>query len=88
METWRDYFEDFIGRASRIPADTFDRNRLLYEAAHDTYQEVTDGLTNLGMDAEQALMLGRTFSAVVKKWIDGGAKNENELEDELALKFS
>lgn len=82
-EPWRHYFEDFRERALRIPVDSFDRAALLYEAAHDAYQQTTNRLTANGLDAERALVIGRLFSTVVKGWVDNGENDVDRLESEL-----
>jgi hypothetical protein len=64
-EPWKQYFDDFRTRADRIPADAFDRGRLLYEAAHDTYQSTTDRLTESGLDGIWAVLLGAVVGVVV-----------------------
>jgi hypothetical protein len=83
MEPWKQYFDDFRGRTDRIPADAFDRDRLLYEAAHDAYQNTTDRLTSAGLEGDRALVLGRMFGAVVKDWVGRGGQDVAELEREL-----
>lgn len=82
-EPWRDYFEDFRKRASRIPPDSFDRATLLFEAAHDTYERTTNRLTAGGWDAERALVVGRLFGSVVKDWVNRGADDVDRLQEEL-----
>lgn len=86
-EPWKQYFDDFRGRTDRIPTDAFDRGRLLYEAAHDTYQTTTDRLTSAGLDGERALVLGRMFGAVVKEWVEQGGQDVGRLERELQDHF-
>lgn len=86
-EPWQQYFDDFRGRAERIPADAFDRGRLLSEAAHDTYQQTTDRLTAAGLDGDRALVLGRMFGAVVKEWVADGGQDVARLEQELRLHY-
>lgn len=83
MEIWRDYYDSFVARVARIPADAFERKHLLYEAAHETYEEVTNKLTEHGVDSENALFQGKRFSTAVKRWIDGGARREEDLQTEL-----
>ena len=87
MEPWKQYFDDFRTRTDRIPADAFDRGRLLYEAAHDTYQNTTDRLTQSGLDGDRALVLGRIFGAVVKEWVAQGGQDVERLERDLQDHF-
>ena len=86
-EPWKQYFDDFRSRTDRIPADAFDRGRLLYEAAHDTYQTTTDRLTEAGLDGDSALVLGRMFGAVVKEWVAQGGQDVARLERDLQDHF-
>ena len=82
-EPWRRYYDEFHKRATRIPADAFDRPTLLYEAAHDAYETTTNQLTRAGWDAERALVIGRLFGTVVKEWVNGGAGDVDRLQSEL-----
>ncbi|MGQ0816013.1 MAG: hypothetical protein ACT4O1_16400 [Gemmatimonadota bacterium] len=86
-EAWRHYFEDFRGRAERIPQDAFERNSLLYEAAHDAYQSGTDRLTSAGWDQDQALVMGRLFGTVVKGWVDRDGHVFEQLERDLKTHY-
>lgn len=82
-EPWRQYFEAFRERARRIPADSFERGALLYEAAHDAYEQATNRLTANGLGADRALLIGRLFGTVVKTWVDSGEHDIGRLESEL-----
>jgi len=86
-EPWQLYFEDFRERARRIPADSFERGALLYEAAHDTYEQTTNRLTANGLPAEHALVIGRLFGAVVKSWVDRGENDVDRLQSELRTHY-
>jgi hypothetical protein len=86
-EPWKQYFDDFRTRTDRIPADAFDRGRLLYEAAHNSYQATTDRLTADGLDGERALMYGRMFGAVVKEWVAQGGQDIDRLERDLQHRY-
>jgi hypothetical protein len=86
-EPWLHYFEDFRERARRIPADSFDRGALLYEAAHDAYEQTTNRLTANGLDAERALIIGRLFGTVVKSWVDSGDNDVDRLESALRFHY-
>ena len=86
-EPWKQYFDDFRERTDRIPADAFDRGRLLYEAAHDAYQSTTDRLTSAGVEGDQALVLGRMFGAVVKEWVEHDGQDVGRLERQLQDHF-
>ena len=82
-EPWRQYFNEFSRRATRIPPDAFDRASLLYEAAHDAYETTTNQLTAAGWDEERALVIGRMFGTVVKEWVNRGAGDVDSLQSEL-----
>ena len=84
---WQAYLDDFRARAERIPADAFDRNTLLFEAAHDSYEKTTDQLTSAGWEAERALMIGRLFGTVVKDWVEQDGQDVTELEDRLRNQY-
>ena len=88
MEVWKQYFEAFAERESRIPSDASDRRPLLYEAAHDAYQETSDALTGSGWDEERVLVLGRMFGTVVKDWVDSGGESRDALRRELEIHYS
>lgn len=81
------YYEDFRRRTERIPTDAFDRGTLLYEAAHDAYQTATDRLTEAGWEQDQALVMGRLFSSVVKRWVDSGPRDISHLEQALRAQY-
>lgn len=82
-EPWKQYYDSFRTRSERIPPDAFERRALLYEAAHDAYQATTDRLTEAGWEQERALMMGRMFGTVVKRWVDRDGRAFEELELEL-----
>jgi hypothetical protein len=87
-EPWRPYYDEFRKVAGRVPPDAFDRASLLYEAAHDVYQNTTDRLTASGMDEEHALVIGRMFGAVVKEWLDNGDADVERLEQDLQTTYA
>lgn len=82
-EPWRAYYDEFAERAARIPDDAFDREQLLYDAAHRAYQCGTNRLTAEGWEAERALVIGRMFGSVVKDWVQQGGRVVESLESEL-----
>ena len=83
MDIWREYYDSFAKRLERIPSDAFDRKHLLYQAAHGTYEEVTNALTTRGVDDENALFQGKRFSTAAKDWIDSGDTKIENLQHEL-----
>ena len=89
METqpWKQYYDEFRARSERIPPDAFERQALLYEAAHDAYQTTTDRLTSAGWEQERALMIGRLFGTVVKEWVDRDGQRFERLESELQTHY-
>jgi hypothetical protein len=82
-EPWRPYYDYFAERAGRIPKDAFERETLLFEAAHDAYQTSTNQLTASGWEQERALMIGRLFGTVVKEWVQRGDGALTSLETSL-----
>lgn len=86
-EPWKQYFEVFTGRLRAIPEDAFDRGNLIYEAAHDSYEDTTNRLTAAGVDEERALVLGRMFGAVVKQWADRDGKDVEHLKSDLRAQY-
>jgi hypothetical protein len=84
---WKQYFEAFSSRMDAIPDDAFDRGSLLYEAAHDSYEDTTNRLTAAGVDEERALVLGRMFGAVVKQWVDRDGHDIEHLERDLKAQY-
>jgi hypothetical protein len=87
IQPWVQYYDAFIRRVERIPADAFDRRNLLYSAAHDAYEATTNSLTTAGWDAEKALMLGRMFGSVVKQWVEKSGDDVQSLQRELKSHF-
>jgi hypothetical protein len=80
---WQYYFGIFNERAARVPAQAFGRSELLYEAAHDAYQNTANHLTGTGWDAEEALTVTRMFGQVVKEWLQRGQSDLTALRDDL-----
>jgi hypothetical protein len=70
MEPWQIYFDELRTRAGRIDGETFDRQQLLAEAAHDAYRHTADRLTQeQGWDEERALVATRGMNETVREWI-------------------
>jgi hypothetical protein len=78
QDPWKYYFERFSERAERVPDRAFGRSELLYEAAHDAYQNTTDHLTRSGWGEEAALTVTKMFGQVVKEWL---ARDDADLQD-------
>lgn len=87
-DSWLLYYRIFESRAERVPPDAFDRNELLYDAAHDAYQNATNELTEDGWDADHALMAGRLFSTIAKEWVDSGSRDMGALQEKLRAEFA
>lgn len=87
-EPWQYYFDVFRTRAARIPDDAFGRNEMLYEAAHDAYQQTTNHLTGSGWDEEKALTVTRLFGQVVKDWLARGRTDLEQLRAQLSRHYS
>lgn len=70
MDAWRIYYDELRARAGRVSGDTFDRQQLLAEAAHEAYRHTADRLTEeQGWDAERALVATRGLNETVREWL-------------------
>lgn len=84
---WEYYFSIFSGRAARVPDVAFGRAELLYEVAHDAYQDTSNHLTDSGWNEEEALMVTRIFGQVVKDWLARDGADLDQLRDRLRLQY-
>jgi hypothetical protein len=82
QEPWQYYFDAFNARAARVPQEAFGRSEMLYEAAHDAYQNTTNHLTANGWDEGAALTVTRMFGEIVKRWLARG-EDTDALRSEL-----
>jgi hypothetical protein len=87
QEPWQYYFETFSKRAARVPQQAFGRSELLFEAAHDAYENTTNHLTGSGWGEEQALTVTRMFGQVVKEWLARGGESMEHLRDDLRRQY-
>jgi hypothetical protein len=84
MSAWQLYYDDFRRHAARADGQRFERESLLAEAAHEAYQHTADALSREhGWTEERALVVTRGLNGVVKRWIDDGARNWDELRNSL-----
>jgi hypothetical protein len=88
QEPWQYYFDAFAARAARVPQEAFGRSELLFEAAHDAYENTTNHLTGSGWNEEQALTVTRLFGQVVKEWLAKGGDSMDGLRDQLRSHYS
>lgn len=87
-EPWQYYFDTFSKRAVRVPDQAFGRSELLYEAAHDAYENTTNHLTGTGWGAEEALTVTRIFGQVVKDWLARGDASMDNLRNDLRQHYT
>lgn len=88
QEPWEHYFNAFEKRAARVPDRAFGRAELLYEAAHDAYENTTNQLTSSGWDEEEALTVTRLFGQVVKNWLARGHTDLEQLRASLRQQYN
>ena len=83
QQPWEYYCSRFEKRAARVPNNAFDRDQLLYEAAHDAYETTANELTGEGWDEEDVLIITRMFGQVVKDWLARDGQDFDSLRDDL-----
>lgn len=78
------YYEEFRRRGEAAASQQFGRQELLTEAAHDAYQATSDRLTrDFGWEDERTLVTMRGLNAAVKRWLDSGGSDWDELHASL-----
>lgn len=80
------FFEEFRRRTDDVPERVMARGMELEDAAHEAYEETADILVaEHGYDDDEALALAKVFARSVKKWLDEGDLDMDELRERLEV---
>ena len=85
-EPWQVFFEEFRRSTDDVPERVAARGVELEDAAHDAYRETTDLLASEhGYEEDEALALAKVFAREVKKWLEEGDPEMEELRERLEV---
>jgi hypothetical protein len=83
-EPWIIFMEELRERGEEIPYQQFSREEDMAEAAHEAYEAAAERIHHqLDWDESHALRLSKGFIRVVKRWMQEGEMDWDELEERL-----
>ena len=83
-EPWKIYYDELHDRAEEIVEQEFNVEDDLREVAHEVYEATADRLHNqMDYGEGDALTLTKTFGRALKRWIEEGHYDWDDLMEKL-----